>query len=84
MASCKPLAIKDMIEIYNIESLDELSVYLSKQEQEKARNWLFSQFDKLYHYANIKEWNELVRICEALKLLDGEIENLWKRKLNAG
>ena len=51
-----------MIEIYNIESLDELSVYLSKQEQEKARNWLFSQFDKLYHYANIKEWNELVRI----------------------
>lgn len=73
-----------MIEIYNIESLDELSVYLSKQEQEKARNWLFSQFDKLYHYANIKEWNELVRICEALKLLDGEIENLWKRKLNAG
>lgn len=24
-----------MIEIYNIESLDELSVYLSKQEQEK-------------------------------------------------
>ena len=65
----KPLAIKDMIEIYNIESLDELSVYLSKQEQEKARNWLFSQFDKLYHYANIKEWNELVRICEALKII---------------
>ena len=58
-----------MIEIYNIESIDELSVYLSKQEQVKARNWLFSQFDKLYHYANIKEWNELVRVCEALKII---------------
>lgn len=69
MLISEPLAIKEMIEIYNIESLDELSVYLSKQEQEKARNWLLSQFDKLYHYANIKEWNELVRVCEALKII---------------
>ena len=58
-----------MIEIFNIEDLDELSVHLSKQEQKKARNWLFSQFDKLYHYENIKEWNELVRVCEALKII---------------
>ena len=61
-ARCQALAIKEMIEIYNIENLDELSVHLSKQEQGKARNWLFSQFDKLYHYENIKEWNELVRV----------------------
>lgn len=58
-----------MIEIFNIENLDELSAHLSKQEQEKARNWLFNRFDKLYHYANIKEWNELVRVCEALKII---------------
>ena len=68
-ARCQALAIKEMIEIYNIENLDELSVHLSKQEQGKARNWLFSQFDKLYHYENIKEWNELVRVCEALKII---------------
>lgn len=39
-ARCQALAIKEMIEIYNIENLDELSVHLSKQEQGKARNWL--------------------------------------------
>lgn len=34
-----------------------------------ARNWLINQFDKLYHYSNIKEWNELVRVCESLKII---------------
>ena len=75
-----------MIEIYNIENLKELSVYLSKQEQEKARNWLFSKFDKLYHYSNIKEWNELVRVCEALKIIGWEdrepLEAIVQRWIN--
>lgn len=57
-----------MNEIYNIENLKELSLYLSKQNKETARNWLINQFDKLYHYSNIKEWNELVRVCESLKM----------------
>mgnify|MGYP006920198295 FL=1 len=58
-----------MNEIYSIENLDELSVYLGKQEQGKARSWLLGQFDKLYRYANIKEWNDLVRVCEALNIV---------------
>ncbi len=64
-----PLAIKKMNEIYSIENLDELSVYLGKQEQGKARDWLLGQFDKLCGYANIKEWNDLVRVCEALNIV---------------
>ncbi len=64
-----PLVIKEMNEIYSIENLDELSVYLGKQEQGKARSWLLGQFDKLYRYANIKEWNDLVRVCEALNIV---------------
>ena len=64
-----PLVIKEMNEIYSIENLDELSVYLGKQEQGKARDWLLGQFDKLYRYANIKEWNDLVRVCEALNIV---------------
>lgn len=58
-----------MDEIYSIESLKELSLYLSEKNKETARNWLISQFDKLYHYSNIKEWNELVRVCESLKII---------------
>lgn len=58
-----------MTEIYNIESLEELSVYLSKQDKETTRSRLINEFDKLCHYSNIKEWNELVRICESLKIV---------------
>lgn len=68
-ASCKPLAIKNMNEIYNIEIIKELSLYLSKQNKEMARNWLINQFDELYHYSNINEWNKLVRVCESLKII---------------
>ena len=72
-----PLAIKKMNEIYSIENLDELSVYLGKQEQGKARDWLLGQFDKLCGYANIKEWNDLVRVCEALNIVGwGDRESL--------
>lgn len=58
-----------MNEIYNIETIKELSAYLSKQDKETARNWLLNQFDKLCHYSNIKEWNQLVRVCEALRII---------------
>ena len=58
-----------MNKIYNIESIKELSLYLSEQDKETTRNWLINQFDKLYHYSNIKEWNKLVRVCEALKII---------------
>lgn len=58
-----------MNEIYNIETIKELSAYLSKQDKETARSWLINQFDKLCHYSNIKEWNQLVRVCEALRII---------------
>lgn len=58
-----------MTEIYNINNLDELSIYLKGKDREQARIWLLSQFDILYDYKNIKEWNELVRVCEALRIV---------------
>ena len=58
-----------MTEIYNINDLDELSIFLRGMDKEQARIWLLNQFDNLYHYKNIKEWNELVRICEVLRII---------------
>lgn len=66
-----------MTEIYNINNLDELSIYLKGKDREQARIWLLSQFDILYDYKNIKEWNKLVRVCEALRIVGwGEREPL--------
>lgn len=58
-----------MDQIYHIATLEELKAYLKQQDLTTARQWLLLRFDELRHYVNIKEWNELVRVCEALRIV---------------
>lgn len=54
--------------IYKLETIDELKDYINIYSVEKIRPLLLIEFEKLVNYKNIKEWNELVRVCEALLL----------------
>jgi hypothetical protein len=57
-----------MNNIYNLETIDELKEYISNTSVDKLRPLLLTEFDRLINYKNIKEWNELVRVCEALSI----------------
>ena len=54
--------------IYKLETIDELKNYIEISAIEKLQPLLLSEFEKLVNYKNIKQWNELVRVCEALAI----------------
>ena len=43
--------------------------FLSTKDTTVYRQQLLEEFDRLCDYRNMKEWNQLVRICEALRIL---------------
>ena len=57
-----------MNEIYKLETIDELKKYINAVSVDKLRTSLLTEFNQLVNYKNIKEWNELVRVCEALSI----------------
>lgn len=58
-----------MEDIYEIESLEELKSYLSKQDINTLRRKLFIEFLKYAEYKNAKQWNKAVRLCECLAII---------------
>lgn len=58
-----------MKEIYELETIDELKDYINTVSTDTLRPLLLTEFDRLVKYKNIKEWNELVRVCEALSIV---------------
>ena len=66
-----------MNEIYSIEGLTELEVFLSKQNTNEAREKLLADFLQYSSYKNATEWNKAVRLCECLAIIGwGEREPL--------
>jgi len=58
-----------MNEIFSIESLAELELFLSKQNTDEIREKLFAEFLKYSDYKNATEWNKAVRLCECLAII---------------
>lgn len=58
-----------MSSIHNFETIDELKDFLEKNSSDDLRLDLLKEFDRLVNYKNIKEWNELVRVCESLSII---------------
>lgn len=59
--------IKD---IYKLITLEQINNYIcNNKNQNKLRNILLNEFDGLYDYKNIIEWNKLVTICEFLAII---------------
>jgi len=58
-----------MNELFNTDTLEELEVYLSKQDKHCIREKLFNLFDKYSVYNNVSDWNKAVRLCEALVIV---------------
>lgn len=68
------------------ESIEALKARLGKEPEDRVRPMLLAEYDRLLRYRNIAEWNELVRVCEALAIVGwGErepVEALAERWLN--
>lgn len=54
--------------LYKLKTIEDLDNYLNSLDINTARNELISEFDRLYDYKNIIEWNKLVRVCESLAI----------------
>jgi hypothetical protein len=66
-----------MNEIFLIEELADLEVFLSKQNTDEIRENLFAEFLRYSDYKNATEWNKAVRLCECLAIVGwGEHEPL--------
>lgn len=67
-------------------SIAELKQRLDGVQPHLVRPELLAEFDRLFRYQNIEEWNALVRVCEALALVGwGErqpVEALAERWVN--
>jgi hypothetical protein len=57
-----------MKHIYEFETIKQLKDYISSVSANQLRQSLLNEFNQLIEYKNIKEWNKLVRICEALAI----------------
>lgn len=51
------------------DSIAELKERLSAEHASDVRPLLLAEYDRLFHYRNIEEWNALVRVCEALAVV---------------
>ena len=68
------------------EPVDALKARIGKEPPDRVRATLLAEYDRLLRYRNIAEWNELVRVCEALAIVGwGEreaVEALAERWVN--
>ncbi|WP_338552832.1 hypothetical protein [Paenibacillus sp. KS-LC4] len=56
--------------IYESETLEQLAEAIQTAPvKDELRELLIAEYHRLFHYANIKQWNELVRVCEALAII---------------
>ncbi len=55
--------------LYKLETIEDLDNYLNSLDINTVRKELISEFDRLYDYKNITEWNKLVRVCESLAII---------------
>lgn len=59
-----------MQNVYSMDTIEDLVAYLlNKPDTDKFRQTLLTEFDRLFTYSNSAEWNQLVRICEALRII---------------
>jgi hypothetical protein len=66
-----------MNEIFSIEDLAELEVFLSGRNADEVQETLFADFLRYSDYKNATEWNKAVRLCECLAIIGwGEHEPL--------
>jgi len=68
------------------EPIDALRARIGNEPADRVRVLLLAEYDRLLRYRNIAEWNELVRVCEALAIVGwGErepVEALAERWVN--
>lgn len=58
-----------IMQIHQLYRIEELQNFLAQNSSDELRIELLQEFDKLVNYQNIKEWNQLVRVCEALTII---------------
>ncbi|MDR7210999.1 hypothetical protein [Flavobacterium piscis] len=61
-----------MEKIYDFKTIDELTSFLKLFEKSEISKFLENEFKNLTEYKTAKEWNKLVRICEALSIIGWE------------
>jgi hypothetical protein len=66
MAKQKAKQIED---IFKLDTLPQLTTYLRKLNHDTARELLLTDFEQSVDYRNARDWNRLVRLCEALALV---------------
>jgi len=60
---------KRIAEIFEAATLAALKARVAAQSASRLRSPLLAEYERLFHYRNIEEWNALVRVCEALALV---------------
>ncbi|WP_018886366.1 hypothetical protein [Paenibacillus massiliensis] len=56
--------------IFATDTLEELTKQIqAASDVNELRTQLIAEYHRLFHYTNIIEWNELVRVCEALAII---------------
>ena len=57
-------------DLYQFETLEQLIARIQEEPLlDSLRQALFVEYDRYFHYANIEQWNKLVRVCEALRVV---------------
>ena len=55
--------------LHNFETIDDMEAWLSQFDPDFLRAYLFKEFDKVKYYETANQWNDAVRICEALAII---------------
>ena len=58
-----------MNEIFSIENLEALELFLFEKDTDELREKLFADFLRYADYKNVTEWNKAVRLCECLAII---------------
>jgi len=56
-------------ELHNFDTIDDMEVWLNQFDPDFLRAYLFKEFDKVKYYETANQWNDAVRICEALAII---------------
>ncbi|MFD0715611.1 hypothetical protein [Paenibacillus sp. GCM10027626] len=57
-------------DLYQMETIEQLTASIQEEPSpDLLRQTLFAEYDRYFQYANIEEWNKLVRVCEALRIV---------------
>ncbi|MDC3379142.1 hypothetical protein OAX78_02555 [Planctomycetota bacterium] len=58
-----------MQQVLALDSLDDVRALLASRSEVRARKTLLTAFARFVDYRNAREWNDLVRLCEALAIV---------------